>query len=111
MGKDYIGEFEELVILAILQLGNDTYGVPIREVLEEATGRMVSVGALYTTLDRLEKKGMIKSRTGKPTAERGGRAKRYFQVKASGISAIREASRARNAIAAGLDAAFDRIGG
>jgi DNA-binding PadR family transcriptional regulator len=111
MGKDYIGEFEELVLLAILKLGNDTYGVPIREALEEATGRMTSVGALYTTLERLEKKGMINSRMGEPTSERGGRAKRFFSVKASGVEAIREAHRARRSMSVGLEAVLERIGG
>lgn len=111
MGKDYIGEFEELVLLAILKLGNDTYGVPIREALEEATGRTVSVGALYTTLDRLEKKGMIGSRMGEPTQERGGRAKRFLHVKASGVEAIRGAHQARRQMTAGLDAVLDEIGG
>lgn len=93
--NDYIGEFEELVLLAILKLGEGAYGVPIREALEEATGRTISVGALYATLNRLEEKGLISARAGEATPERGGRAKRYFRVEGGGVRALREAETAR----------------
>ena len=93
--KEYIGEFEELVLLAILNQGDNAYGVPIRQALEEATGRSVSIGSLYTTLSRLEEKGLVQSRVGAPTAERGGRAKRYYDVKSSARSALREVHAAR----------------
>jgi PadR family transcriptional regulator, regulatory protein PadR len=92
---NYIGEFEELVLLAILSQGENAYGVPIRQALEEATGRSVTIGSLYTTLSRLEEKGLVKSRLGEPTAERGGRAKRYYELKASAVSIIREVQAAR----------------
>lgn len=93
--KPYIGEFEELVLLAILKLGDNAYGVPIREALEEATGRTVSVGALYATLNRLEEKGLISAKTGDATPERGGRAKRYFTVLGAGQQALDEAEASR----------------
>lgn len=101
--KEYIGEFEELVLLAIRKLSENAYGVPVRAALEEATGRTISVGALYTTLNRLEEKGLISSKIGETTPERGGRAKRYFNLEASGARALAEADAARNKLR--LDAA------
>jgi DNA-binding PadR family transcriptional regulator len=92
---NYIGEFEELVLLAILSQGENAYGVPIRQALEEATGRSVTIGSLYTTLSRLEEKGLVRSRVGEPTAERGGRAKRYYEVKGSAKSTLRDVQAAR----------------
>lgn len=85
----YLGEFEELVLLATLRLGDSAYGVTIRQIVEEATRRSISIGAIYSTLDRLEKKGFISSRQGEPTAQRGGRAKRYFKLEGAGIKALR----------------------
>ena len=96
------GDFEESVLMAILHLGNDTYGVPLRRRLEEVTGRMVSVGALYTTLDRLEQKGFVSSRQSEPTPERGGRSKRYFQVTGLGEAALAEKQVARERMLSGL---------
>jgi PadR family transcriptional regulator, regulatory protein PadR len=93
--NNYIGEFEELVLLAILSQGDNAYGVPIHRALEDATGRSIAIGALYATLSRLEEKGLITSRTGEPTAERGGRAKRYFEVKSNAKSKLREVNAAR----------------
>jgi PadR family transcriptional regulator PadR len=93
--NSYIGEFEELVLLAILSQGDNAYGVPIRRALEDATGRSVAVGALYATLSRLEEKGLISSRTGESTPERGGRAKRYFEVKSNAKAKLREVNAAR----------------
>jgi DNA-binding PadR family transcriptional regulator len=92
--KDYIGEFEELVLLAILKLGSDAYGVSINNALEDAD-RTVSIGALYTTLSRLEEKGLISSWVGEPTSERGGRAKKFFKVNAAGERTLREAAASR----------------
>ena len=89
--KINLQEFEELVLLAILKLGVGAYGAAIHEQLEEA-GRNVAIGALYTTLSRLEKKGYISSWIGEPTAERGGRAKKFFKVEASG-EALLDAAR------------------
>ncbi len=92
--KEYIGELEELVLLAILKLGEGAYGAAIHEALEDA-GRRLAIGALYTTLSRLEEKGLVSSRMGEPTAERGGRAKKFFKVLAVGERVLDEAEAAR----------------
>jgi DNA-binding PadR family transcriptional regulator len=83
-----LGDFEHVVLLAILRLGTSAYGVTIRGEIAARTDRNPSPGALYTTLDRLEEKGLVTSRLGDPTAKRGGRAKRYFAVTASGVRAV-----------------------
>jgi PadR family transcriptional regulator len=93
MGRNALGEFEQAVLLAILRLGLNAYGVPIRHDLSERLGRPVSVGAIYTTLERLEAKGFVSSWTGGATAERGGRAKRFYRVEAPGLRAL-DAARA-----------------
>jgi len=85
-----MGEFEQLVLLAVLRRGNDAYGMEIREEIEERTGRAVSYGAVYTTLDRLERKGFVSFRLGESTPERGGRARKYFRVEPAGRDALRE---------------------
>ena len=87
--KSYLGEFEHVVLLAILRLGDEAYGVPVRGEIEEQTGRAVARGALYTTLDRMETKGYLSSRVGDPTPRRGGRARRYFAITAAGYAALR----------------------
>ena len=84
-----LGRFEELVLLALVCL-RETYGVPLRREIAERTGRDVSFGAVYTTLERLERKGYVSSRVGEPTRERGGRAKKYFRIEAPGIEALHE---------------------
>jgi DNA-binding PadR family transcriptional regulator len=89
MGKrDYLGEFELIVILAVLRLGDEAYGVTVRREIETRTGRDVSIGAVYATLDRLEAKGCVRSELGGPTAERGGRSKRFFRVTGKGVAAV-----------------------
>jgi PadR family transcriptional regulator len=80
---------EHIVLLAVMRLGSNAYGVTVRREIESATGRDISIGAVYATLVRLESKGLIKSFTGEPTAERGGRAKRYFRMNAEGEGALR----------------------
>ena len=87
-----MGEFEQLVLLAILRLGNDAYGMQVRREIEERTGREISIGAVYTALERLERKGYLRHRMGEPTAERGGRAKKHFRVLSAGVAAV-EATR------------------
>jgi PadR family transcriptional regulator PadR len=84
----HVGEFELLVMLAVLRLGAGAYGVTVREVLERETSRTLSLGTIYKTLGRLEAKGCLRSRTGEPTAERGGRRKKLYQVTASGLATI-----------------------
>jgi DNA-binding PadR family transcriptional regulator len=89
MGRgEYLGEFEHIVLLALMRLGNDAYGVTVRREIEERTKRDVSIGAIYATLDRLESKSLVRSYTGEPTAARGGRAKRHFQVTRRGVAAV-----------------------
>ncbi|WP_335621964.1 PadR family transcriptional regulator [Chryseolinea soli] len=78
--KGYIGEFEELVLLTIASLGEDAYGVSIKEDIEKRSDRSISIGALHSTITRLEEKGLIKSWLGEPTQERGGRRKRFFEI-------------------------------
>jgi len=87
--RESLGEFEQLVLLAILRLGRSAYGVPIREEIESRTGRQASRAAIYITLRRLEKRGLVESTLADPTPERGGRAKRYFRVQASAIRELR----------------------
>lgn len=82
-----LGEFEYLLLTAAARLGDDAYGAAIRQQIEAATGRPCSLGALYTTLDRLETKGLIKTWMGDPTPQRGGRPKRMVRVTAKGIRA------------------------
>jgi len=86
----YLGEFEQVVLLAAMHLGEDAYGANVSEEIEERAGRKVSRGALYVTLDRLEDKGLVRSRLGDPKANRGGRPRRYIKVTASGVRALRE---------------------
>lgn len=88
-----MGEFEQLVLLAILRLEQGAYGMEIRAEIEARTGRDVSYGAVYTTLDRLERKGWVSHELGSPTPERGGRAKKYFRVERAGREALRDTRR------------------
>jgi PadR family transcriptional regulator len=87
---DRLGQFEELVLLALVRLRENAYGVTIRREIGDRTGRSVSIGAVYTTLERLERKGYISSQLGEATPERGGRAKRFFRIKAPGIKILNE---------------------
>lgn len=87
--QTYIGEFEQFVMLSILQLSDNAYGVTIRNHLKESIDRDVSFGALYSTIDRLEKKGLVVSKKGEASPERGGKAKRLVRVSSEGISVLR----------------------
>jgi PadR family transcriptional regulator PadR len=100
--RDYLGEFEHIVVLALLRLGDRAYGVKVRQEIEMRTGREVSIGAIYATLDRLEAKGYVKSRMGDPTPERGGRSKRFFRVSAKGVTAVNRTQRALQRMTEGL---------
>ena len=84
-----LGEFEQLVLLAVLQLGSEAYAVPVRQLIVTRTGRDVARGALYTALERLETKGYLKSRMADPTDDRGGKARRYFTLTPLGMRALR----------------------
>jgi PadR family transcriptional regulator PadR len=83
-----MGELERAVLLTVSRLGERAYGMAVRRELEERLNRSISIGAVYTTLDRMEEKGYVSSWIGEPTAERGGRAKKYFRVEAPGIEAL-----------------------
>jgi PadR family transcriptional regulator, regulatory protein PadR len=111
MGRgDSLGDFEQRVLWAILRLGTNAYGVTIREYLEQATGKTVSVGAVYTTLDRMEVKGYVKSWLGEPTGERGGRAKKFFKVEAPGMKALAAAQAEIEAVRSGYGPAIAKPG-
>jgi PadR family transcriptional regulator PadR len=97
-----LGEFEHVVILAIIRLNSGAYGVTIRAEIAACTDRVPAAGALYTTLDRLEDKGLISSHFGDPTPKRGGRAKRYFSVTPSGVAAVARAQRSYRRLLEGL---------
>lgn len=92
----YIGEFEELVLLTIAALDENAYGVAIKEDIEQRTDRSISIGALHSTITRLEEKGFIKSWLGDPTQERGGRRKRYFQLTNQGKAGLRNVKALRD---------------
>jgi DNA-binding PadR family transcriptional regulator len=93
--RSYLGEFELMILLAVIRLGDDAYGVPISKELLDTTGREVALGSVYAALDRLEQKEFVSSTLGDPTPARGGRAKRYFRVTSKGI---REAKMTKKAL-------------
>lgn len=101
--RHHLGEFEQIVLLAILRLREDAYGVAIRNEITRCTERDPAPGALYTTLDRLEDKGFVGTRMGSPTPERGGRAKRFYKVSADGMKAISRAQRAYRSLLRGIE--------
>src|SRR5262252_5437978 len=89
----YLGELEQQLLLVVLRLGDEAYANPIGEMLASAAGRRLARGALYTALERLEQKGCLRSTLGDPLPERGGRARRYFAVTATGLRGLRESRR------------------
>src|SRR3954470_19856964 len=105
-----LGEFEHMVLLAIMRLGDDAYAVPVRDEIARCTGREVSRGSIYITLDRLETKGYLKSRLADPTPERGGRAKRYYALRPRAIDALKESRRALIALWRGLETPLGQLG-
>lgn len=102
-GRDYLGEFEHITVLALLRLEDRAYGVTVRQEIEQRTRREVSIGAVYATLDRLEAKGYVTSYMGDPTPERGGRSKRFFRVTAKGSAAASRTHHAFQRMAEGLN--------
>jgi DNA-binding PadR family transcriptional regulator len=105
MSNGNLGEFEQMVLLAILQLGEDVYGVPIVEEIERRTDRSVARAAVYVTLRRLEKKGLVESWMGEPSEERGGKARRLVRVRPEGQRLLQGSRRAMEAMWQGLDPA------
>jgi PadR family transcriptional regulator PadR len=99
----FLGEFEQLIVLAILQLSGDVYGVPIVDEIERRTGRTVAPAAVYVTLRRLEEKGLVSSWMSEPTAERGGKARRCVKVTRAGIETVRDARQVIDQMWKGLD--------
>jgi PadR family transcriptional regulator PadR len=93
-GRTHLGDVELIVMLALLRLGENAYGVPISSEIELQSGREVALGSVYATLERLQEKGLVSSNLGEPTAERGGRAKRYFRVTIKGLREVRETRQA-----------------
>ena len=102
-GREYLGEFEHVIVLSLLRLAGRAYGVTVRQEIEFRTNREVSIGAVYATLNRLEAKGYVKSHRGDPTPERGGRAKRFFHVTAKGLAAVNRTQCALQSMTEGLD--------
>lgn len=98
-----LGSLEYIVLLALVRLGPDAYGMTVRREIEKRTGRDISIGAVYATLERLEAKGYVRSFTGEPTAQRGGRAKRLFQIETDGHRALHESREAIRKMSAGLE--------
>jgi len=99
---DYLGEFEQLLLLAVLRLGEDAHGLTIRDTLRERAGRVVSYGAIYATVRRLEGKGLLRSTLGAPEPVRGGRARKQLELTARGRTALRDAQRAFGRMAEGI---------
>ena len=96
MAESRLREFEELVLLAVLVAGTEAYGAALQEVLQKDAGRDVSLGAIYTALERLTKKGFVTSQLGEPTPVRGGRRKRHYELTPEGLEHVTEAHRVRN---------------
>jgi PadR family transcriptional regulator, regulatory protein PadR len=98
-----LGEFEQLVLLALVRLGPDAYGATVRREIETCARREISISAVYTTLERLEQKGLVRSRIGEPTAERGGRRRRHFELLPLGARSLREAYSAISGMTSGIE--------
>jgi PadR family transcriptional regulator PadR len=92
----FLGEFEQVTLLAVARLEKEAYGVTIRQEIEERSGRPVAIGSVSAALDRMERKGLILSAVGEPTPERGGRAKRFFQLSPAGLKALVDARNTLN---------------
>jgi DNA-binding PadR family transcriptional regulator len=99
----HAGEFEMMLMLAVIRLGDDAYGVTIREELESETSRTLTLGTVYKTLGRLEEKGYLRSHTSEPVAERGGRRKKLYELSPSGLSAVRRSLADLDSLTRGLD--------
>ena len=106
MPEPVLGEFEQLVLLSLLRQGAGAYGVSITQDIAERTGRDVSLGGVYKTLERLEDKGLVASRVGEPTAERGGRRKKHYRLLAAGQRALKQSIAALQKMTDGLEGAL-----
>jgi PadR family transcriptional regulator PadR len=107
MGKgESLGEFEHLVLLALVRLGKEAYGLAVRQEIARRAERQVSIGAVYSTLDRLELKGLVRSSESSPTEARGGRRRRFFEVTAEGQGALQRTHRSLLRMTQGLGLSF-----
>lgn len=104
---DFLGEFEQLVLLALIRLEDDAYGMAVRREIEERAGRDVSIGAVYATLDRLEEKGLVRSKFGEPSKSRGGRAKKCFTITGAGAQSLEKSQEALRQMLDGLPARWN----
>jgi DNA-binding PadR family transcriptional regulator len=100
---EYLGEFEQMVLLAVARLGREAYGIAILDEIAHTTGTQAAVASIYAALDRLERRGLVASRIGAPTPERGGRAKRFFSLCPAGREALHRARNALDALWEGLE--------
>jgi PadR family transcriptional regulator, regulatory protein PadR len=108
VGKgDFLGEFEQLVLLALLRLGDDGYGMAVRREIEARADRDVSIGAVYATLDRLEEKGLVKGKLGEASDARGGRARKCFTITGAGARALEKSQHAVRQMLDGLPARWN----
>jgi DNA-binding PadR family transcriptional regulator len=98
-----LGELEQVVMLALLRVGPEAYGVPVRDEIARCTGRDLTLGTVYKTLTRLEEKGFVGSWTGEPTPQRGGRRKKYYKATGAGRVAVRQSLESLRTLTAGLD--------
>jgi PadR family transcriptional regulator PadR len=105
--RPVLGDFEQLVLFGVLRLDDGAYGAGIRQEIHARSGRDVSINAVYTTLDRLETKGFVRSWTGEPTAQRGGRRRKFYALTPAGKAALKQAYRAVTAMADGLERRLD----
>ena len=106
---NHLGEFEQLILFALVRLGEKAYGVSIRQEIEARAGRAVSVGAVYTALDRLEGRGYVRSRVGDPTPQRGGRRKKYYEIEPGGAAALSRSYTTLSRMADGLASKLDSL--
>jgi len=100
--REYLGALELLVLLAVMRTGRDASGIPMAREIQTASGRSVALGSIYTTLSRLERKGLLRSKLGTPTAQRGGRAKAFFHLTDKGLEEVRDAQAALTSLWSGL---------
>jgi DNA-binding PadR family transcriptional regulator len=107
MGAAMLGELEQVVLLSALRLGDEGYGVSIKEEIHKATRRDLTLGTIHKTLVRLEAKGFVESRLGEATPQRGGRAKRHYRVTPDGLRALRASMRALRRMAQGLSVGLE----
>ena len=102
MSRRLLTDFEIMILLAVIRIGDEAYGVPIAREIETTTGRTVQLPAIYAALDRLERQGLVESRIGEATAQRGGRAKKYFSLTPAGLGSVRDTRKALTALWARL---------